>query len=240
MSVWAGLLIAAVAGMFAILVRRLPSAVRDVQGELNHPDEASAKSYSAQPVAKRRTLPKLDFSRLVFLAKAMFAQRPRRKPVLSPVDSQPRITETIAVDPLPSVEVEPPHEDVIEPQKKRAERPTHITEGAAEAAYQERNFEEAALIYEALIRQQPQNEAFYARLGLIYLELERFHDARDVFRTDLKFGDQVASRHFNLAMAEYGLGHRLTAVRYLKRAIALAPSNRKYHKLLDTFESERG
>ncbi len=225
MSWWVGVLILAVAGMFAILVRRLPAAVAEIkEGTGDSPTIAKPK------VAKQPGKP-------FFQSLIDALSRPNLK-ATQQVDTH------VAFEELSSptiVEAEPPVEvTVVDTAKKTVDRPTHITEGAAEAAYRERNFEEAALVYESLIRQQPQNEKFYSRLGLIYLELERFHDARDIFRTALKFGDQTAAPHFNLAMAEYGLGHRLTAVRYLKRAVALSPSTKKYQDLLVTLESERG
>lgn len=236
MSIWAGLLLLAVAGMIVLLVRRLPAAVSDVRGGAPSPPPPAAGPQPGEPLR----WPQIDvwFKRL---SQHWVATRSRPSRPVSP--------HLPAIDPLPKIE-EPITDEILSEEKlpaaanqsiaKPVERPLLVTEGAAEAAYQEHQFAEAAVIYENLIRQQPQNEHLYARLGLVYLELERFHDARDVFRTDLKFGDQVAVRHFHLAMAEYGLGHRMTAVRYLKRAIALAPTNRKYHKLLETFESERG
>lgn len=111
---------------------------------------------------------------------------------------------------------------------------------SAEAAYKTGDFARAALLYEELVRDQADDLKLRNRLGLTYLELERFHEARDQFRVAVKEGTDVASHHANLAMAEYGLGHHLTAIRHLKRAIALNPETKKYQNLLSTIEEERG
>ena len=111
---------------------------------------------------------------------------------------------------------------------------------SAEAAYKIGDFERAVLMYEELVRGQADDLKLRNRLCLTYLELERFNEARDQFRVAVKEGTDVASHHANLAMAEYGLGHHLTAIRHLKRAIALNPEIKNYQNLLATIEEERG
>ncbi len=127
-------------------------------------------------------------------------------------------------------------------QTKLAEPIEMVSNGPSEAqgeeAFRNKEYEIAAHIYEVLLKEQPNNPKFSNRLGIVYMEQEKFHEARDVFRTVLRFDEQVASRHANLAMAEFALGHRLTAIRYVKRAIALAPNTKKYTDLLETIETD--
>lgn len=190
---WETLLIISIAGIFAILLRRLPSAIRETRAE-------DVLVDSAQKTLARE-----------------------------PVQDQPVIEEIKEEEPEPLVLSSATHQtdDDVSAQE-------------ADQLYQAKDYAQAVHAYEQLVANDPSNPQYYHRLGVIYLELERFHDAREVLRTALKFGDQVASRHANLAMAEYALGHRLTAVRYIKRAIALAPDVKKYQVLLETFENERG
>jgi tetratricopeptide (TPR) repeat protein len=117
----------------------------------------------------------------------------------------------------------------------------YAREAQADKTFKAGDFVGAAEIYEELLREDALNMKLRNRLGLTYLELEQFHAARELFRTVLKEGGEgIANHHANLAMAEYGLGHHLTAIRHLKRAIAMAPNTKSYQDLLATIESERG
>lgn len=115
-----------------------------------------------------------------------------------------------------------------------------ISEADAERSFKASQFEQAAEAFAGLVESDLTNQGWRNRLGMAYLELERFHEARDEFRMLVKAAPDSASHSAHLAMAEYGLGHYLTAIRHLKRAIALAPNTRKYQDLLETIEAERG
>ena len=187
------------------------------------------------------------------LPQALTAVRHEEKLLVS--EPAPEITDNnvvsaaLTADLQPSAEI--PKEEALEtaiPQKKsfaksssskkQVERATPQT---AEKAFKARDFKHSRELYADLLREDELNVKFRNRLGLIYLELEEFHEARNQFRLVLKQGGEaVASHQANLAMAEYGLGHHLTAIRHLKQAIALAPDVAHYQDLLETIEAERG
>lgn len=126
---------------------------------------------------------------------------------------------------------------VVKPRNEKIEAlddEVLITRG--DRAFQAKEYETARGMYEELLRRE-EDPKWFNRLGVINLELEQFHDAREAFRSALRFGDNVASRHANLAMAEFALGHRLTAVRYLRKAVALSPNNKRYEQLLASMEA---
>lgn len=200
MFIWEILLIISLAGMFTILVRRLPQAV------------VTARRQMATPVSEAASL------------------------------SQSK-AETAAVKAIS--ETEPPAPPLLELSSKKTRLPKVKTEevslAQAERAYKARDFTKAARLFEILLEANDADLKLRNRLGLAYLELEQFHAARNQFRLVLKKGGEgVASYHANLAMAEFGFGHHLTAIRHLKRAIAMAPNNKQYQDLLDTIETERG
>ncbi len=205
-------LVGSVIGILVILVRRLPSSLSSLN--------AASSPQAKEPKVRRGALK--DY---------------QPKPVNDPSkigshDQLPQETENVT---LSVNEALPRTQAAVE----SAEVPFLKTRGSdkeAEDAFRAGEFALAAQIYEYLLAGHHDNPKFYNRLGIIYLELERFHDARDAFRTALKFGDQIASRHANLAMAEFALGHRLTAVRHIKRAMALAPNSKRYQELLEAFE----
>lgn len=197
---WEALLLVSIAGIFIVLLRRLPAAIREARDDL---------PTASQPPQVSPTM------------------RAKPAPASNKKSTESDSTSQIAVvSPAPPI-VEQPADEIYTAQQ-------------ADGLYKAGDYSAASLAYESLLNKDPGNEHYYQRLGMMYLQLERFHEARDIFRTSLKFGDQVASRHAHLAMAEFALGHRLTAIRYIKRAIALAPNMKKYQELLTTFEDDRG
>lgn len=102
----------------------------------------------------------------------------------------------------------------------------------AEEAFAQKNWVEAEDYYLRVAASKPDLPRVYNRLGIIYLERKNYKDARDAFLTTLKFDDQVASRHFNLAMAYSGMGNKRKAEAALKQAMSLHPHNDQYEKML--------
>ena len=204
MSIWAIGLILSVAGIFVILLRRLPAAVKDVQVTL----PVTQAVQSVEKVNKHKdTLPATSKPKT-----RVFPSFGKKKVVAVP--NQPAKPEVLA------------------------DLATEALVVRGEDKFQAKLYDDARLVYEELLRRQ-EDPKWYNRLGVIDLELERFHEARDAFRAALRFGDEVASRHANLGLAEFALGHRLTAIRYLRTAVALAPNGRRYQELLASIESSK-
>lgn len=213
---WELLLIISVAGVFVILVRKIP-AVREKVRSLEH-DSVEPRRITHRPKTTDQPRPRPPegeekSARTIGLTKA-----PAR------VESVP--TRTLEKADLPKGAMV---SDVILPDVVSVE--------AADTAFKSHRFEEAKQMYQILLREEGDHPKYYNRLGILALELGDLHEARDAFRRALKFGEHIASRHANLAMAEYALGHRLTAVQHLKKALALAPNTKKYEDMLEEIES---
>lgn len=205
MSVWAIGLILSVAGIFVIVLRRLPAAVKDAQ--------ASLPSVPTVPVEVKTRAPK-----------------PTPPPVVP--KSRPKVFPSFGKKKAVQSDVQSAKPEVL------ADLATEVLMTRGEEQFQAKSYNDARLTYEELLRRK-EDPKWYNRLGVIDLELERFHEARDAFRAALRFGDDVASRHANLGLAEFALGHRLTAIRYLRTAVALAPNHRRYQELLESIESSK-
>lgn len=78
------------------------------------------------------------------------------------------------------------------------------------------------------VTKTPDNPKIYNRLGIIYLQIKNYPDARDAFLTSLRFDDRVASRHYNLFLAYMGLGREEKAKVSLRKSLDLDPGNNKY------------
>ncbi|MBI4175257.1 hypothetical protein HY523_01420 [Candidatus Berkelbacteria bacterium] len=205
MMTWALLLIVSVAGMFVLLVRRLPSALKEVKGA-SVTDETTPKVAMSAPTGRQRAM-KLQ-------------------------SEDHTVTPVIQVEPIPR------ELSASSGEKPVRHGPSDVAflEERAEAAFRDRDFGQAKTMYETLVGIDNRQPKWYNRLGIVCLELEEFRAARDAFRQALNFDQKVASRHVNLAMAEFALGHRVTAISHLRKAIALAPHVKRYHDLLEEME----
>lgn len=215
--IWELLLIISVAGIFIILVRKLPSARQKFREfEEHQPPQSSSLKTVSLPAPTPKRIPNSKQGPLLKASQA------------SPVKQNP-----------PARKV---NEGLSEFQDKTGatapvKLPDVVSEEAADGAFRAGRYLEAKQMYHILLREEGDRPKYHNRLGILSLELGEVHEARDAFRRALKFGEHIASRHANLAMAEYALGHRLTAVQHLKKAMALAPNRKQYEDLLDQIES---
>lgn len=107
----------------------------------------------------------------------------------------------------------------------------------AEDAFKSREYDTAEAYYLKIAAAKPDLPKVYNRLGIIYLERKNYKDARDAFLTVLRFDNQVAARHYNLAMAYLGLGNRRKAQAALKQALSLDGANPRYSAMLEKLAS---
>lgn len=107
----------------------------------------------------------------------------------------------------------------------------------AEDAFKSREYDTAEAYYLKIAATKPDLPKVYNRLGIIYLERKNYKDARDAFLTVLRFDDQVAARHYNLAMAYLGLGNKRKAQAALKQAMSLDGANPRYTAMLEKLAS---
>lgn len=109
----------------------------------------------------------------------------------------------------------------------------------ADALFAQKNFGKAERLYLQLARQDPKNPKLYNRLGVLFLELENFTDARDAFKAALAIDDTRASRHYNYAMACYHLGQFREAQDAMIQALKRDPRNQKYQQFAETIRKTR-
>lgn len=103
----------------------------------------------------------------------------------------------------------------------------------AEDAFSIRDYKRAERLYLKLATEEPKNPKVYSRLGVIYLALQAYEDARDALQAAIKLEPSISTRHFNLALAYINLGSKSKAIAAMEAALKYDPSNRKYRKMLD-------
>lgn len=76
----------------------------------------------------------------------------------------------------------------------------------AQAAVKDGDFTTAARLYEEAIRESPKNEDVLVEAGDVNMELERYTNARDLYRRalDMESGDEQVQRKFGLALSATG------------------------------------
>ena len=109
----------------------------------------------------------------------------------------------------------------------------------ADALFAQKQFDKAEQLYLQLAKLDPRNPKLYNRLGVLFLELENFTDARDAFKAALAIDDARASRHYNYAMACYRLGQFREAQDSMIQALKRDPKNPKYQEFAEQIRKTR-
>lgn len=102
----------------------------------------------------------------------------------------------------------------------------------ADQFFIDKKFKEAEGIYLELIEKMPFDGQVYSRLGIIYLALKQYNDARLSLEKSIQLGGNVSARYFNLALVYLKLNNQERAKENIKKALELNPSNQKYQNLL--------
>jgi tetratricopeptide (TPR) repeat protein len=105
--------------------------------------------------------------------------------------------------------------------------------------FEKGEYKEAEKYYIKAAAETPDNPKIYNRLGIIYLELKNFRDAKDAFGELLKFDDKKASRQINYGLACLNLKNYDEAIDAFEKAIKLDPKNKKYIDLLKDTKSKK-
>ncbi len=101
-------------------------------------------------------------------------------------------------------------------------------------------FEDAAVEYEILSKQQPDNFGIYRELGKLYLQLENEDKAKATYQRMIDYDPENASTYITLA--EIYTNHKWTAdaVAAYQKAISLAPDNLDYIRYFGEFYFRQG
>jgi hypothetical protein len=166
-------------------------------------------------------------------------EQPVSTPAPLPPKPAPMPTPTpTAPDPVPTPK--PATTPLFSPFNKERPKPRpKDTFQEAEDLFAIKDYRKAEKLFLQLAANDPKNPKIYSRLGVIYMEQSNFEDARDALQQAIKLEPNIASRHFNLALAYANLGSKSKAVTSMEAALKYDPSNRKYRKMLDELLSSR-
>lgn len=205
------ILIAAILGIFFIIVRRLPEALR------------SETPTSDVPAGLPRVVPRsIQTSKGSGVARWLAGLFPkRREPAVTPVSPPP----AVLVSPAPSN---------VEQQTTVLSEDTLLAEGDQFLSLGK--LKEAERAFLRAVAKNPKNPKLYNRLGAIYLKSRSYSDALETFEAARDLDASKASRHYNVALAAWHLGKRAKAREAIAQAISLDPASQSYQELKSRIE----
>lgn len=101
---------------------------------------------------------------------------------------------------------------------------------------QEDNVTEALLIYEKLVKMEPENAFHHFYLGYVYSKTGRLKDAESSWKTALELEPNMPEAHYNLAVLYVGSGETERAKSHLLQARELDPDNEEVKALLEELQ----
>ena len=102
------------------------------------------------------------------------------------------------------------------------------------------NYEKALGHFEAAIKSYPRTEAVATGLGMAYMNLSRFGEARKAFEQSVKINPTSAQVYYYLGASCAQTSAMNEAILYLQQAIKLAPGFRGAYQLLGNIYQQQG
>lgn len=106
------------------------------------------------------------------------------------------------------------------------------TRDRANQFFVDKKFKESEKLYLELVQKMPFDGQIYSRLGIIYLALKQYADARSSLERAIELGGKIPARYYNLAIAHLKLREKAKAKEAIKKALELKPGDQKYQNFL--------
>lgn len=97
-------------------------------------------------------------------------------------------------------------------------------------------------IWQQVVEKDPKNALGHANLGFVYLQMKKYDQAIDAFKTALKYDPKNVTALYNLGITNYELGKKKLAIENLKAAAEAAPAGNKflaYYKLGEIYQEQK-
>lgn len=191
------------------LIHQALKKLEGMKGGYGTPQEYRLGRQTEWPRGYRRlVLPGLTAALLIILGITLYPYRDMllNKEASVQVQKNPAVKKPDLTAPLP--EIQPVR---LDNNKKGVD------------LYRSGRFEEAASLFKAALKGEPQNPVFYNNLGMAYMALEKESDAKEAFKKALSFKPDYpeALNNYGAVLAKTG-DHREALERY-RKALALNP-----------------
>lgn len=227
-------LIVAVVGIFALIARRFPEAKTAVIEEKTPP-----KSFLQGKAILALELPTRVWARVGFWVRRTWHFLLEAKDLRKPAEVGYRIKKLLphkrAHGAISATldEIGPASKDEQYYLKRIQQSPKDLeTYNALGKFYtDEKRFAEARDIYTYLVKREPGNAMYYARLAFASFRLELFAEAVQNYEKSLALDPAQPNRFYNLALSLEALGKKEEALVPIRKAVELEPQNKKYLEL---------
>lgn len=209
------ILIAAILGIFILIIRRLPEALADGKAStVRRLPEALAdgKTSTLAPTGSKSAVPS-PISRLIGWFRPRSPAKALEQSAVAPVVQTPSNATQQA--------------ELLSEDSLLAEGDRYLADG---------KFKEAERAFLRAVAKNPKNPKLYNRLGAIYLKQRSYADALDAFEAARDLDASKASRHYNVALAAWHLQKRAKAREAIAQAILLDPLSQSYQELKNRIE----
>lgn len=105
---------------------------------------------------------------------------------------------------------------------------------------QQKQFAPASHILEDFVTQRPEDARAYLGLGMAYLNLLRYAEARQALEHSLRIDPNLAEGHYQLGLLESQQGNRQQAIQSWRKAVVLKPDHAQALFFLGTMYLESG
>jgi tetratricopeptide (TPR) repeat protein len=110
----------------------------------------------------------------------------------------------------------------------------------AKELYDQSRFEDAATVYQEVVRIKPDNQAAHSNLGSTYFRMQRLDEALASFREAVRLSPNDAEARQNLGAGLAAQGNFDAAIAEYDKAVALKPDLAPAHYSLGVLHQEKG
>lgn len=140
--------------------------------------------------------------------------------------------DVVRYDPARGFESAPPDEQFHLQQISEDPRNLNLYSALGQFYMANGKFADAQSVYEYLVKRDPSNSSYQAKLAYCKINLKLYDDAAQWYEKSLTLDPGHPNRYYNLALAYKMSGKRQQSARAIRRALELEPKNQKYRELL--------
>jgi tetratricopeptide (TPR) repeat protein len=240
-------LILAILGFIAMILRRLPEAVSAREHEQTHEtahEKLSKKGLPVLAVSKAKSIGRFWSQKIwhfVLEAKdlkptaatgykirKMFSHHPEAKQAVGLAQNEAQV-----VEPTRANEPERPSENEILESIKREPRNHKLYDDLGKLYLEEKKFSDAKDVYLYLVNHESGHSDHHAKLAFSCYQLREFGTAVEHYKKSIALDSTHPNRYYNLALCLSTSGRHEEAIQYFQKAVELEPQNQKYQMALE-------
>lgn len=235
-------LILAVAGLLILVGRRIPEAKK----RLNEESVTASSDEGAKAGILSLHLPSRLWGKLGFWANRLWHFLLEAKDIKKPAAVGYKIKKMLPRRKSATVETLETAEPLVKDEQyfldliKNSPKDLDLYNQLGKFYTDAKRYPDARDIYLYLVKRDPGNAVFYARLAFASFKLGLFQEAVTNYEKSLALDSAQPNRYYNLALSLEAQGKDEEAMLPVQKALELEPENKKYGELLETLRTKLG